>query len=106
MLGRFFTNLCLSTTLLVALLLSNLVIGSIPKAIAAPCYPIQSHTICLLDIQRSAKNYWEYRVKISIDGVVQPVEIYNCRDRLRVSKQHSTPFLVHGIGEKVCSLFK
>lgn len=88
------------------LLSASLITIRVPVATAASCYTIQTHLICLISIQRSAKNYWEYRVKLSVDGVIQPLEIYNCRDRLRISKRNSIAFTTNGIGEKVCALFK
>jgi hypothetical protein len=96
----------LANLIAVSILSSSLIVTAIPAATAASCYTLQNHSVCLISIQRSAKNYWEYRVKLSINGVVQPVEVYNCRDRLRVSKHNTISFAADGIGEKVCSLFK
>ncbi|MEA5468562.1 hypothetical protein [Spirulina sp. 06S082] len=74
---------------------------------AAFCQQKGDRQICILQIKRSAKNYWEYRVKVSIDGKVKPIEIYNCRDRLRVDKHGQViPFSSEGSGEYICSFFK
>jgi hypothetical protein len=74
---------------------------------ASVCRNYQGREICIVDIKRSAKNYWEYRVILGVDGVKQPLEIYNCRDRTTV-KQDGT-FLAFGQnnpGEIVCRFFK
>lgn len=74
---------------------------------AAFCHQQSDRQICILQIKRSAKNYWEYRAKVSIDGHVRPTEIYNCRDRLRIEKNgKSIPFHPEGVGEYICSFFK
>ncbi len=73
---------------------------------ASVCRNYQGREICIVDIKRSAKNYWEYRVILSVDEVKQPLEIYNCRDRTLV-KQDGT-FLAFGQnnpGEIVCRFF-
>lgn len=44
------------------------------------CREENSHQVCILGIKRSAKNYWEYRASVSIDGEKRPIETYNCRD--------------------------
>lgn len=74
---------------------------------AAFCRTVNGHDICILSIKRSAKNYWEYRASVSVDGVASPVEIYNCRDRLRIQKNGTTvPFVANGPGELICSVLK
>jgi hypothetical protein len=73
---------------------------------AAFCRNSNNHTICILSIKRSAKNYWEYRTAISIDGVARPIEVYNCRERLRVRQDGSiVPFELNGPGELICKFF-
>jgi hypothetical protein len=64
------------------------------------------HQICILSINRSAKNYWEYKVAVSVDGDKRPTEVYNCRERVRV-RQNGTilPFEQKGPGEMICSFF-
>ncbi|MGB3694384.1 MAG: hypothetical protein WA865_02350 [Spirulinaceae cyanobacterium] len=74
---------------------------------ASFCRNYQDKSICILSIKRSAKNYWEYRASVKIDGVVSPVEVYNCRDRLRVKKDGQVvPFQKNGAGQLICSFFK
>ncbi|MFB2978793.1 hypothetical protein [Microseira sp. BLCC-F43] len=46
---------------------------------ASFCRTSDRRVICIKSIKRSAKNYWEYRAVVSIDGVARPLEVYNCR---------------------------
>ncbi|MBD2057263.1 hypothetical protein H6F88_14750 [Oculatella sp. FACHB-28] len=74
---------------------------------AAFCRTVNGHNICILSIKRSAKNYWEYRASVSIDGIARPIEVYNCRDRQRIQKDGTvTPFVENGPGELICSVLK
>jgi hypothetical protein len=87
--------------LLLLLLLSSL---SMAPAEAATCRQWHDRQVCILTIKRSAKNYWEYRASVSVDGVVKPIEIYNCRNRRKTRKDGSiTPFEPDGAGELICS---
>lgn len=80
----------------------------------APALPAQAsfcrksdHLICILSIKRSAKNYWEYRAAVSIDQVVRPIELYNCRDSFRVRQDGKViPFQANGAGKLICSFFQ
>lgn len=75
-------------------------------ASASNCRQIGNHSICLLSIKRSAKNYWEYRAAITVDGQKKPIEIYNCRDRIKIDRRRTiVPFTNDGIGELVCRLY-
>ncbi len=73
---------------------------------ALTCKTLNSHEICLLSVKRSAKNHWEYRASVSVDGVTRPVERYNCRDRRRtLADDGSTQaFQPDGAGTLICSL--
>ena len=51
---------------------------------ARNCYHRGDHTICLEQVQRSAKYHWRYRVKATVDGQQQPLTRYDCRDRTRI----------------------
>ncbi len=74
---------------------------------ASFCRNSNNHSICILSIKRSAKNYWEYRAAVSIDKVEQPIEVYNCRDRTRVRKDGIVvPFEPNGPGELICRFFQ
>jgi biopolymer transport protein ExbD len=74
---------------------------------ASFCRNSNDRSICILSIKRSAKNYWEYRVAVSVDGVERPIEVYNCRDRVRVRQDGTlVPFEPNGPGELVCSFFQ
>ncbi|MGB5962789.1 MAG: hypothetical protein WBG73_19280 [Coleofasciculaceae cyanobacterium] len=80
----------------------------------APVLPAQAsfcrnseHLICIISIKRSAKNYWEYRAAVSVDQVVRPIELYNCRDRFRVRQDGKViPFQTNGAGKLICSFFQ
>lgn len=77
------------------------------SAQASPCRTIGDRAVCISKIQRSAKNYWEYRVVLTVDGVAQPLAVYNCRDRWRVLKDGTVaPFQPEDGGEWVCRAFK
>jgi len=91
-------------TLVLVLILS---FAAALPARAAFCRTVNGHDICILSIKRSAKNYWEYRASVSVDGVARPVEIYDCRDRLRIQKNGTAvPFVENGPGELICSVLK
>lgn len=79
-----------------------------PLAKAEMCRDRFGQKICILKLKRSAKNYWEYRAKVSIDGEKQRAkEIYNCRDRtLTRQGKYPIPFQLNSPGELVCSLFQ
>ncbi|WP_334893706.1 hypothetical protein [Nostoc sp.] len=66
----------------------------------------QHYQICIISINRSAKNYWEYRAAVSVDGVKRPTEVYNCRERVRVQNNGTIlPFEHKDPGEMICSFF-
>ncbi|NJL20288.1 MAG: hypothetical protein HC895_04770 [Leptolyngbyaceae cyanobacterium SM1_3_5] len=84
-----------------------------PAAADAPiCRSVNGQEICILSIQRSAKNHWEYRATVSIDGQTRSwrpgtvsIEKYNCRDRIRVGQDgRAVPFEPQGAGELICRL--
>jgi hypothetical protein len=73
---------------------------------ASVCRNYQGREICIVDIKRSAKNYWEYRVILSVDGEKKPLEVYNCRDRTTVKKDGIIlGFEENNPGEIVCRFF-
>lgn len=87
------------------LVLTILLFPSIAHASA--CMQNNYKKICILEIKRSAKNFWEYRASVSINGVVQPIEKYNCRSRMKTKKDGATiPFEENGAGDFICSFFK
>jgi hypothetical protein len=70
---------------------------------AAICHSFQGQKLCVVNIKRSAKKYWEYRVTISRDGEIQPVEIYNCRSKYRVNQDKVIlSFEPNDIGNLIC----
>jgi hypothetical protein len=87
--------------LLGCILLFNLL--DIPSAQAAFCRTVEKQTICILEIKRSAKNFWEYRAAVSINGKTRPIELYDCRKRVRVRADGAElPFAAKGAGELIC----
>lgn len=83
-------------------------LGCAPIADAAMCRDRNGQQVCILKLKRSAKNYWEYRAKVSIDGKKQKdQEIYNCRDRTLTRKgKYPIPFKSDSPGELVCNILK
>mgnify|MGYP005847737837 CR=1 FL=1 len=74
---------------------------------AAFCRAVNHQQVCITSIKRSAKNYWEYRVVLSVDGMEKPLELFNCRDRVRIQQDGTPlPFEPEGLGEQICRLFK
>ncbi len=92
--------------LMVAIALLFWLTPSLP-AEALLCHTATGHQFCVLKIKRSAKNFWEYRVTLSKDGVTQPLTVYNCRDRIRspIDKLPSD-FDPNDEGEWICSFFQ
>ncbi|NHC35730.1 hypothetical protein [Scytonema millei] len=90
--------------IIVAILLLSFAIAF--PAVAGVCRTRDGHQICILSLQRSAKNYWEYRADVSIDGVKGDTEVYNCRDRVKVRKDRVVAFRSGDPGDLVCSFFK
>jgi hypothetical protein len=73
---------------------------------ASTCKNYHDRNICILSIKRSAKYAWEYRVVVSIDDVKRPLEVYDCRDRVRVQPDgYIVPFSQDETGDFICSFF-
>ena len=83
-------------------------LGFIPTADAAMCRDRNGQQVCILKLKRSAKNYWEYRAKVSVDGEKQKYyEIYNCRAQTLTRKgKYPIPFKPNSPGELVCQTFQ
>lgn len=83
-------------------------LGLTPVADAAICGERNGQQVCILKLKRSAKNYWEYRAKVSIDGAKQKdIEIYNCRDRTLTRKgKYPIPLKANSPGTLVCQTFQ
>ncbi|MBU7582934.1 MAG: hypothetical protein KAF91_08490 [Nostoc sp. TH1S01] len=90
--------------LILLLIVSNCYIF---PAYASVCRNYEGHQICILSINRSAKNYWEYRAVLSVDGEKRPLEVYDCRQKVRIQLDGTVvPFENHDPGQLVCSFFK
>ena len=83
-------------------------LGFAPAANADICGDRFGQQVCVIKLKRSAKNYWEYRAKVSIDGKKQRYkEIYNCRDRTLIRRgKYPIPFKPNSPGELVCKTFQ
>lgn len=91
-----------SIALLLALILWLTV--ALPVTAADFCRRWGDHTVCIVSIKRSAKNYWEYRAAVRIDDIERPIEVYNCRDRIRVQSDGAiVPFEPQGAGQFICT---
>lgn len=80
---------------------------SITSAAASFCRQIEGHQICIIDIKRSAKNYWQYQAVVSKDGIEAPPASYDCRERL-ITDFHGklTSFRSSKDAQFVCSLYR
>jgi hypothetical protein len=97
----------------IALVLTLLwIVGIALPATAAQCQSIAGQEVCVLNLRRSAKHYWEYWTLLSIDGVKQPERIYDCRVFAKGRSPNIPPELtaetvkVESIGSLVCRLYK
>ncbi|MBW4505397.1 MAG: hypothetical protein KME64_02625 [Scytonematopsis contorta HA4267-MV1] len=76
-------------------------------AAAATCRNFHGHKICIIDINRSAKNYYEYRASVSVDGIKQPLQTYNCRRKIKITPDGTiSRFEPNDPGDLICSIFK
>ncbi|BCL36740.1 hypothetical protein [Nostoc sp. MS1] len=90
--------------LILILIISNAV--TLP-AMADVCRNYFGQRICIVSINRSAKNYWEYRASLTVDGVKRPQEVYNCRQKFRVQQDGAiVQFKPKDPGELICSFFR
>jgi hypothetical protein len=86
--------------------------GTALPAVAAQCPTVASQEVCILNLRRSAKNYWEYWALLSINGVKQPERVYDCRvfakGRSRNIPSELTAETVksESIGSLVCRLYR
>ncbi|MGB3509539.1 MAG: hypothetical protein WBA93_09885 [Microcoleaceae cyanobacterium] len=76
-----------------------------PPAAASFCRNYNGNKICILSIKRSAKNYWEYRAEVSINGRRKPLEIYNCHTEEKIQKDGKiVKFQPNGAGKLICNV--
>jgi hypothetical protein len=77
------------------------------SAQAATCSVVDGQSVCIHNLQRSAKNYWEYRVQFKIAGIVQPIEIYDCLNRRKSTiSGHWEPLVGNSQDALACRLFR
>jgi hypothetical protein len=71
------------------------------------CRQLDGHQICILNIKRSAKNYWQYQATASIDGIEKPTASYDCRERLITDRDGNLSRFRSRIDSKlICSLYR
>jgi hypothetical protein len=97
----------------IALLLALVwIVGLALPARAVQCQSIAGQEVCILNLRRSAKHYWEYWTQLSINGVKQPERIYDCRVFAKERSPYIPPELsaetvkVQSIGSLVCRLYR
>lgn len=95
--GKFFTLL---------IVLSFLFYLIIPNSVQASiCRNYDGDLTCILTIKRSAKYHWQYRASVSINGKKTPIEIYNCREKIKTKKNGKrVPFDEKGAGKLICTI--
>ncbi|WP_309744215.1 MULTISPECIES: hypothetical protein [unclassified Chamaesiphon] len=82
-------------------------LGSVTPARAEFCRQVDGQQICIIDIKRSAKNYWQYQAMVRIDGIDMPAASYDCRDRLITDPDgNMSSFRSRKDGRIVCSLYR
>lgn len=85
--------------ILTILLTVNLVF----PAQASICRNYDDNLICILKIKRSAKYHWQYRASVSINGVVQPLEVYDCHQQIKIQKNGKIiPFSHQDASKLIC----
>jgi hypothetical protein len=68
---------------------------------------VNGHEVCIQRIKRSAKSYWQYQARVAVDGEQRPMELYDCRDRLRLPADGTIiPYWQDEAVDVVCSLFR
>ena len=85
----------------------GLTIAPLPSLAADICRPVDQHTVCIITIKRSAKNFWQYNAAVSIDGKRGPKEPYDCRSKIKTNPDGSiTRFGKNSIGALVCRAYR
>jgi hypothetical protein len=101
--------------IVIALLLALIwVVGMALPATAAQCQSIAGQEVCILNLRRSAKHYWEYWAQLSINGIKQPDRTYDCRVFARENSSRrvvpheltAETVKVESIGGMVCRLYR
>jgi hypothetical protein len=78
-----------------------------PASAALSCRQIDGHQICIEQIERSAKNYWQYQAMVSKDGLKLPIASYDCREKLITDFDGNiSSFRNRKDGGFVCSLYR
>ncbi len=71
------------------------------------CRQVDGHQICILNIKRSAKNYWQYQATAKIDGIEKPTASYDCRSRSITDLDGNQSLFRSRLDSKlICSLYR
>ena len=71
------------------------------------CRQIDRHRVCILKIERSAKNYWQYQATASVDGIEKPAASYDCRERLITDLDGNLSLFRSRLDSQlICSLYR
>ncbi len=82
-------------------------LGASPAWAVTTCRKTNGHEVCIQRIKRSAKNYWQYQAKLKVDGEQRSMELYDCRERLRLPKDGTIiPYWQDEAVDVVCTLFR
>lgn len=96
-----------SIVLVWIVLVMGLTIAPRSSLAADICRTIEQRTVCIVTINRSAKNFWEYNAAVSIDGKRGPKEPYDCRSKIKTNPDGSiTRFGKNSIGALVCRAYR
>lgn len=88
--------------LLIILILITII--NVAPVSASLCRNFNEKLVCVVTVKRSAKYYWEYRVSLSIEGKKTPVNVYNCRDKFKITKDKQIiPFNEDQLGDFICN---
>lgn len=74
-----------------------------PPVLAAFCHQEDTHQVCIVNIKRSAKNYWQYQTEMAVDGVKQAIVVYNCRSKKKIGLDGSR-LPLDSTGKIICKL--
>lgn len=105
-LGRFWVEIWIAVICVILAASAIAIPRMLPAQAAGSCRMVNGHQVCILRMKRSAKRFWEYRARVSVDGVKRPMERYDCRDRLRLPSDGTfIPYWQDDAVDVVCALF-
>jgi len=92
--------------IVIALCLWLAISPDVSSSSALTCRDYEGREVCINRIKRSARNYWEYRVDLTIDGQRQSSDLLDCRNHQRIDRDgFIEPFAPDDVGWFVCQYF-